>query len=402
MKANRATKVARLEEALCMWEEHMWANSLLRQAAERVDNTYALERTLPLTGPVKHYRELRRHLLSIRSRAEFDKERFIRPVTEEKTASVQDKDRDYNKYDVAAGDGPTQVLPGQLAAWMTASRRVFRLDPDLQALLGATSLKDVTLSDVRLPFESFALALDEPIRCPFTGREFDLLLFSTLSVMEEGVTEWAVTLFNRELQDWRPLASRAALEKKFRRGRYEEVGAELHRLNAHQRHLRMLSMHIVRGDSQVAITEMLDFMEELPKQEGVAARTAWQLIIGLAMYLRMLPADSPHRGSWTKADPDERLLGSLDHRAITDESEICTVTSLRRLSPEERTAFLDYASGRGGYEVSAHFRIGYWHRPRGFGDDPTHPKTEWTNPTLVRRDRLPEGAVPGGSEVTVT
>lgn len=55
-------------------------------------------------------------------------------------------------------------------------------------------------------------------------------------------------------------------------------------------------------------------------------------------------------------------------------------------------------SQRSYHELCAHFRRGHWRRPPGQGDDPTASKTVWVRPTLVRRDRLPEGALPGGSE----
>ena len=163
----------------------------------------------------------------------------------------------------------------------------------------------------------------------------------------------------------------------------------------------MLMASMVKVEPGVLITELLGKIAEMPGKEGVASRQAWQIVIGLAMYLKMLPPTSPHHGMWISADPQQRLLGSLDHRAITDESEICSVSSMRRLSAGERQLFFDYANGRSGFEMPVHFRIGYWHRPKGRGQDPEYPKTEWTHPTLVRADRLPQGAVPGGSQVDV-
>ena len=388
------SQVTRLEQALMMWEEFMWCGSVMRRAADKMGVQILLEDALPAEGPYVHFRELRRHLLTIRNFDEFDTERF--EVLLEAKAKYS---RDHERSDHA----PIELLAGRLAAWTTSSRRVYRIDADLQALLGATSLKSLTFNDIKFPFESFAIELEEPIYCPFSNRYFDFILYSPAQgrVGEDIRSRHAITFFNRDLDRWRPLSSRPIVERKLARGRVEEAAHELSAKRVGAKQNDMLAMHIIKGNPDVPILEILGWIGDMPEQEGVASRQVWQIVIGLAMYLKMLPPTSPHVGRWNLADPNQRMLGSLDKRAITDESEICSVTSVRKLSVEERKLFFDYASGRGDYELSAHFRIGYWHRPRGRGQDPNYPKTEWTHPTLVRRDRLPEGAIPGGSKVKI-
>ena len=76
-----------------------------------------------------------------------------------------------------------------LATWCRSSRRIYRLSAELQALLRATSLKDVRWSDVVLPFASFAVELPQPI-VGANGHIYDFVLVSSyLGVYEEGVRE---------------------------------------------------------------------------------------------------------------------------------------------------------------------------------------------------------------------
>lgn len=87
---------------------------------------------------------------------------------------------------------------------------------------------------------------------------------------------------------------------------------------------------------------------------------------------------------------------------MTNDADVCTVSSIYRLTPEERKLIGDHAvSRRGTVELCAHFRRGHWRRPPGKGDDPTAEKTVWVRPTLVCRDRLAAGSMPGGNRTDV-
>ena len=85
-------------------------------------------------------------------------------------------------------------------------------------------------------------------------------------------------------------------------------------------------------------------------------------------------------------------------RQIADASLVAMVGSEIVMSPEELRHFREHLGlPKSEREVSAHFRTGFFRRPRGQGKNPDAVKSEWVRPTIVRRDRLEEGALPVGA-----
>ena len=139
-----AVNVRSLEQALRVWEQVNYLISLRIQMRQLLDPPSPL----PFAGPIVHAPEFRKYLLD-RSTVCFDVERFIGPS---ELQSFQEKN-----------SGVAFVyLPICLKSWSQNSRRVYQLSPDLQVMLGYTSLKGIRWSDIRLPFESFALSLETP------------------------------------------------------------------------------------------------------------------------------------------------------------------------------------------------------------------------------------------------
>ena len=136
---------------------------------------------------------------------------------------------------------------------------------------------------------------------------------------------------------------------------------------------------------------------------GVSSVTqAWRIVYGLCLYLTSLPKNSVNMGTWEPVQKQNRPSATPDLSAITDESLICSVSSIRKLSHEDRELLFNQHSGhKGGYEVRAHFRMGHWRRPPRTAQDSEQQKTVWVQPTLVRRDRLPEGAIPHGTQLNL-
>jgi hypothetical protein len=121
--------VARLEQALCAWEEIMWATRVLCEGFVAGN----LEPPRPLMGALLHHQELREHLASVRSIDEFDTERFTAPLDEgERTGEIP--------------LGSQEFFPLALAHWCVGSRRVYHIDEDLQTLLMRMSCRRLTRS----------------------------------------------------------------------------------------------------------------------------------------------------------------------------------------------------------------------------------------------------------------
>ncbi len=142
MKTAQPIVVRRLEQFLQSYDELMWAVSTVSKGMERLGQ----EPQFPLKGPLIHHKELRRHLLDINDVSEFDSDRFYFKVPE-----ITPEGSSTYEYGFLE---PSTQASFMLASWVTESRRVFNLDPDLQALLGATSIESVHTDDIKLPSEA--------------------------------------------------------------------------------------------------------------------------------------------------------------------------------------------------------------------------------------------------------
>jgi hypothetical protein len=322
-------------------------------------------------------------------------------------------------------------LPTSLICWTLHSRRLYQLSAELQGLLRATSLNDVCWGDVHWPFRSFAIAVEQPIPDPRdSSRGIDfLLVYQYLdffaepgSVPADDAPEeplLSIRCFNSgTLNAYEPLtqAKQGELLSLLR----HPHGSAQRKLQAQWQALDAANLHAVQRDTALTVRLSADhgvpvreFVQAAHEREVAAGRAARsegdlslydqiaRLAVGFALYLQVLPSGSPHVSA-------PRRLSSVgagpDRLAVLDEADVCTVASMHSLTREE-LVMLGVIAGEPGerarYQVSCHYREGYWRRPRGQGRIPGAPKTEQVRPTIVRRDRLPEGGAPGGSTKNV-
>lgn len=385
MKNNQLLKIERLEQALCVWEEAMWLCGIKQRASRAINKRQTGHEKdspswPPLEGPLIHHKEFRRHLLGMGSIDDFDFKRF---QLEPKAGWVD-------------GIQNSSFFASQLAAWTHASRRVYHIDNDLKAILGATSLEGLHLSDIHFPFEAFGVSLDDPIEGE-NGLKYDFILFAPVRTAIEGVVRKfiAIRIYNTKLGHER-LIPREAIDRMVARGRAEEAEALLRRKAGRIKQPDLDTMSILADTSDMVLTELI----------GLAVKPqtvqAYRIVFGLLLYLKMLADARTNVSDWQGVEGRSRPLLSPDKRAITDETQVCYVSSVRKLAPEEREALNHFASGKvSGREMPYHFREGHWRRPPGKGSDPTWPKTVLVQPTVVRKDRKPDDAIAGGSFVSV-
>lgn len=390
--------IHQLEALLRHWEDYC----LLQKAAlvpfERLGRTPPI----PISGGLKNWSELRTDIL------------------QRNVYSVE-------KYGLPEGLidalGLFSTIPFYIWAWNYWSRRVFRITRELEALLFATSVKNLTYGDIALPFPSFAVELEKPITSD--GREFDLILVSSGSELHPLVTDKLLSIT--------PISARAeehpALNAMDRRklldlqakGRWNDV-AKLHQRlrDPFQRAYGMgglvadLSRH--GGEYVTSSLPVIfgEFTEPRAEKTGNNDHQGYDefmmrvihLVVGLCCYLRSLPPVSPHRSDWTSLSKSSLL----DPRAITNKALICTVQSTRKISiPDiELIEGSKYSDDRDDddaehphRELCAHFRRGHWRRRPGSGNDPNAPKVVPVAFTIVRRDRLAPGAIPGGQQTNL-
>ena len=304
----------------------------------------------------------------------------------------------------------------ELATWCWKSRRIYSIDTELQALLAATSLKDVIWDDIRLPFDSFGIQLAQPI-CMTDGTKYDFVLISRHMAQFQPSKEIKMAvlfiLFSTKRNEYMPLTQSQLneLQALIQQRKWRKADTLRYKLQLHI--LRCLEdFGVVVPEDEIRCKEvtclaaylMEQHASELSERRASVAEStrAWdemfRVVVGLALYLQTLPPGSPH-----VSPPSTPFRSGLpDRKVITNRWEVCNVTSVIPLTREERIFYgiegnLEQQR-QAKHELSCHFREGHWRRPPGKGDDPTAPRTVHVRPCIVRRDRLPkDGGLPGGA-----
>ena len=379
-----ATVVHRLEQALRAYEDWCYEQSITKKIALMLDPSAE-----PLTGALLHWQDLRGYLLNYAStfnnvdpsESGFDVGRFLKPL------------REVARY--------VQV-PVLLAAWNASSRRVFHLSDELQLLLSATALDGVRWSDVKIPFGGFVITLDTPI-LGADSRAFDALGFYAALDPSGSVLSYDFVLLPKELGDARPLSS--LNKQEWSRAISRKDLPKIKLLAERQGSIRnypILSWadEYLEDPDKLVMDSLLRPYGKLDNGRGLDPLQypelvlAMRLVVGLCLYLKTLPPGDSHASDWLSLSKTQKL----DARAVSNGAQICTVASRFRVPLEHVRAFRE---GRGGYEVSAHWREGHYRRRPGTGNDPTAPRVVWGRPALVRKDRLRPGELPGGSTAHV-
>lgn len=303
------------------------------------------------------------------------------------------------------------ATPLMLYNWCKSSRRIFRLSSDLQILLNATDVDRVGLSEISFPFGAFAIALEQPL-VDAEGVEYDLITVMRDQPKEGMRFRHVFQIYAKQLSEYRPMSS-------IERNKIKEMCSRPRdRLRAERELLKLdarRALHVTRSASFASWQD--ESGSELEEDQmftgnvgNVAARAgaggkrgastaltqAVRISLGFCLYLAMTDA-AGRTDELVKREPLPSTLRGP--RLVTDGAQVCLVQSMHVLTPEERQAFATTAAG--GYELSPHFRRGYWSRPPGKGDDPDAVKTVWHRPTIVRRDVLPDGALPIGAQSRV-
>jgi hypothetical protein len=302
-------------------------------------------------------------------------------------------------------------LPQALHAWCQHSRRVYHVDEQLSHLLSLMSLRDISWRDVSWPFESFALSLDVPIRDDH-GVEYDCLLISRETNHVNNKEVIGVRMISRDFEkvymptrDQRDnmyrMLSRKRLDQlaklAIKRGKYYERagridGACFYIYDDNLDAPVSASLESLLDTSEQTYVDT--FSGRSPRKSQPHWQEAAKLLVNFCLYVRSLPKGSAHTSGWQKT-----ARSTLDPLAISSGADVCTVTSLYTFTPQELELFRSVASGaRTLIEMRVHFREGHWRRTPGTGHDPLAPFDVLVRPTIVRLDRLPSGALPGGTE----
>jgi hypothetical protein len=293
--------------------------------------------------------------------------------------------------------------------WCAGSRRVLSPSPDLRLELLHTGLDGVDLSEISFPFDSFAVALDEPL-VDREGKSYDLIQFGRVHSKKLENSFFDFQVFSTKLQDYQPISRkhwRQLETRQLNRRNRESLRQELNSLWYHR--IRPMGDTVAYMEARIGadgrliyrdggfasatvgnIADLADVTEA--KGFDVVAdvmKAAVRLTLGLCLYLESCGTSRP---SGSRREP----IPAPGTRSISDGAEVFDITYIHTLTPEEREILrglpIDDRTA-----TTGHYRRGYWSRPPGKGDDPMARKTVWHRPTIVRRDLLTAGTLPLGS-----
>lgn len=374
--------VLRLDQTLRYWEERCFLLNAETQLARGV----GVRPRVPFSGPIVHYPDLRGHLLRSYDE-EFDKERFLG-----------------SDMRIADRLSPLSSFPYALYEWSKHSRRIFRISEDLQVQLENTSLDGVLWSDVKFPFDAYGIELESPISLSDdTSQDFILVHGFDLGNRRRGIVirmlptklDEVHFLSKKERQTVTNLTTRRKWDR-LNRWLLEFSSEHPDVLSFPSFHLDTTSLDLPVLDTEALLQYIANLgddrspMDDMDRRRHYWRRAA-ELVVGFNLYLKQLPSSSPNMSDW------QRTISTPDPTAITNEAEVCYITSTHPLTRDQ----IDHlkGSGRGGYEMPWHMRRGYWSRKPGQGHIPDAPKVVWHPPQEIRADRRPQrDSLPGGSQ----
>ncbi len=312
-----------------------------------------------------------------------------------------------------------------IASWMMSSRRVLQLTPELQTLLSLTSLKNTDWSMLEWPFDSFVVNLAEPMTygrgewqttCDaiLIGRESKIpgatIVYAGSTEVNRADCEYPFSIYFlrkglKTISECYPIAEQQRLLRMATNNPEQAFETIRSRKNRKWNECRGWSSHYVSSEI-FGENGIQDFVYGGPFSDGfeddehtAGLQNVLEVLFGTMLYMSSLQhskrASAENSGQWA---PLQNQGTSTFCRQIADASLVAHVGSEIKMAPDELRRFRDHLNlSKGEREVSAHFRTGFFRRPKGQGQNPEALKSEWVRPCIVRRDRLAEGALPVGA-----
>jgi hypothetical protein len=385
----------RLEELLQLWETR---NLVVATLADLEENDGNFEEATALRqGSVAHWNSLRKKLLR---REPLIRKEFLIPDGVKETH--------FSHSDLF------DELPFLLQRWSATSRRVFTLSKDLQSQLEMTSLGQISLGRIVLPFPSFGINLPDPIEWKM-GDASGLVDFLLIDVFDGVVTIAAVGPDIDAIRFMSPEKKhrllRALSQKKYGQatamvsgpqGDYPDLPKQLYlTFEITSEPLTTIlgdddfTTLVVAGENPVT-TEG----EKLPDFWHYIARVAFNLCLHLDCCKR---ARIPHIQTQNHSAPSTTNK-PLEMRLITDEALVCAVRLTKPLDSREVEIHRQMRSlglRKSGYQLAPGFRQRHFRRPWGSSKDPDSEQTVFIETYQTHVQDLPKVGIPVGSEVLV-
>jgi hypothetical protein len=405
-------RIARLEQALAVWEDTCY---LQKKLYKFMPDYAKLVTNMPdHTGPLVHYHEFRNHVIRDSARGIYDLERF-----------TFSKEADESILGFSA-------VPTSIFAWNHYSRRVYRLDKSLQIMLSATSLTGIHWDEIRWPFQSFVIELEDPLAGD-NGKLYDHIIVSDVAKIcniakRNEDRMFVFLLLPQELEQYRRL-DKKKVEKIFKRENeagmikmvkkwqhlseqniptafaiiapansedkllvntpYEKSGQTIKEQFVGQRkQLRQVAAYA--GIEMPEVEDEYDYYSLFDKAKHIVA--------SVCLYLSTLPPKI--LGEKERPEREQEISSELSPAAITNAKSIFHIQCENVLSKESQETISAIKDTRFKRQIRPHWRRGHWRRIPG-GKKMENAPRFWILPCLVNKDRLPAHSLPVAGRTTI-
>jgi hypothetical protein len=303
------------------------------------------------------------------------------------------------------------LLPHEFFAWNRKSRRATHLPRELQRPFSVAPFPGTRFGDIKLPFDSFIITLEEPVKVQETEygpwTEFDAIWVTRFP--------WKGEIRCRLMRKPAPMMERVRpnavrrIEIAYRRGarnaaeEFRRTWIRWHKETIDPPGHFIFPLYPAGVSTKALVADYVTpeyFAQDLygvgtRSQEEIEWRADWtcriaKIVIGWCLYLKHLPSESYAWQEWQQ--PERGTRGTLTG-AITDPSHICSILRISTMDIGKYREKNPDKSGSNFFQWP-HWRSGHWKRERGAG--PKAPKTVWIEPYEVRKDLMPLFSIHGG------
>ena len=392
-------RILRLEQTLKLWEDICFLTKKHLEVLAMINKTEVAYNIL--NGAIGHSSEFIQHVIQNGTNGYFDYKRF--------TDSVENQGNLIMK---------SWVVPYNIFSWNHNSRRVFHMTSDLQTLLSATSLDGICWDDIKWPFRSLALTLEEPIT-DNNGNEFDCILVSDIASIIKKWKDYEIydfLLMSKKLDERKNL-DRDTLQKRVTPRKWNKDKMErklMHMGNDYVDHF-FVTVKGEFGTHHDFISKPISIsLIEAKKEAGLACDNeddttdyydrcsvydkAKHLVVSTCLYLATLPPKQfPEDWQSAENQREQEPIGEFSPAAVTTARGVFTLACESKLSQESQETIAEIRQSRISREKCPHWRRGHWRKVWGGKNNPDAPKI-WILPCLVNKNRLPPNSLPPASK----
>lgn len=377
---------SRLDSLLGLWEDLCFI--------QKIGAEVSLKRGKlplnPLDGPLTHAPEFRKFIMRFNGTFSPD---------------------DYLKF-MYADMGSNLSIPLAILAWNHHSRRIFHLPTDIQTILDSTSLGGITWEEIKFPFDSFLITLEDPIISD-ENVEFDCILVSQIDSFiqpkkNEPIIE--IRIISKNFSEYKKFSNseRKRVDTLVHNGQYLEILSWFKNMPS-RNFFKTPAIHIFPDKiKEKTIRDSIPILGKLTGQPDMvkdsAMDSALHIVLNLCLYLENFSSNTLVRESRRFESMRKEKDATFDPDSIQKTADIFTVKCAFKMTRSEIDQIVkEEKEAKERKEAKVHWRRAHWRRKPGCGHIPMKiaPK-DWISRKLINAERLPPNSLPPGTKATVT